>query len=113
MTVATLAAPWVDIGAESEIPARGARRVYIGATPVGIFRSGDGAIFALVDRCPHKGGPLTSGIVHGRAVSCPLHNLAISLETGAALIDGEGCARTLPIKSKDGRLLLDVRGIDA
>jgi nitrite reductase (NADH) small subunit len=108
----TITTPWIDIGPESEVPVRGARRVYVGATPVGVFRSGDGEVFALIDRCPHKGGPLSSGIVHGRAVSCPLHNIAFSLESGAALVEGEGCAKTLPIKSKDGRLLLDVRGID-
>lgn len=113
MNAMTLHAPWVDVGAETEIPLRGARRVTIGATPIAVFRSGDGALFALVDRCPHKGGPLSSGIVHGRAVSCPLHNLAISLETGAALVEGEGCTRTLPLSVKAGRVLLDLRGVNA
>jgi nitrite reductase (NADH) small subunit len=111
MTAITLEAPWSDIGAEDEIPLRGARRVYVGATPVGVFRSGDGAVFALVDRCPHKGGPLSSGIVHGRAVSCPLHNMAISLESGKALGEDEGCTTPLAVKISGGRVLLDVRGV--
>ena len=113
MTAMMIEAPWVDVGAEAEIPLRGARRVYVGATPVGVFRSGDGAIFALIDRCPHKGGPLSSGIVHGRAVSCPLHNLAISLETGKALAEDEGCATPLAVKISKGRVLLDIRGVKA
>ncbi|MES1202211.1 MAG: nitrite reductase small subunit NirD [Pseudomonadota bacterium] len=103
-----IAPPWIDVGAESEIPLRGARRVNVGATPVAVFRSGDGAIFALVDRCPHKGGPLSSGMVHGRAVSCPLHNLSISLETGRAAREEDGCARTLSVEVRDGRVLLDL-----
>lgn len=108
MNAMSLAPPWIDVGAETEIPLRGARRIYIGATPVGVFRSGDGAIFALVDRCPHKGGPLSSGIIHGRSVSCPLHNLSISLETGRANADEEDCARALKVEVRDGRVLIDV-----
>jgi nitrite reductase (NADH) small subunit len=111
MSAMTLEAPWIDVAAESEIPTRGARRVTIGTTPVAVFRSGDGALFAMVDRCPHKGGPLSSGIVHGRVVSCPLHSLAISLETGAALLEGEGCTQTLPVSVQNGRVRLDVRGL--
>jgi nitrite reductase (NADH) small subunit len=113
LNAVALAPPLIDVGAESEIPLRGARRVYIGETPIGVFRSGDGAIFALVDRCPHKGGPLTSGMIHGRAVACPLHNLSISLETGRAASEDEGCARTLPVEVRGGRVLLDVRGLMA
>ena len=113
MNAMTLAPSWADVGAESEIPLRGARRVYVGETPIGVFRSGDGAIFALVDRCPHKGGPLTSGIVHGRAVACPLHNLSISLETGRAGAEEEGCTRTLPVEVRAGRVMLDMRGVMA
>jgi nitrite reductase (NADH) small subunit len=108
-----LEAPWIDIAAEADIPLRGARRVMVGATPVGIFRAGDGAVFALVDRCPHKNGPLTNGIVHGRSVACPLHNMNISLETGRAPTEEEGCTRTLPVAQRGGRILIDIRSLNA
>jgi nitrite reductase (NADH) small subunit len=104
-------APWIDVAGETEIPLRGARRVMIGATPIGLFRAGDGAIFALVDRCPHKNGPLTDGMVHGRHVACPLHNMNISLETGRAPTEEEGCAKTLPVAQRDGRVLIDIRAL--
>jgi nitrite reductase (NADH) small subunit len=71
------------------------------ATPQGkiaIFRTAEDRVFALVDRCPHKSGPLSQGIVHGSAVTCPLHNWVISLETGKALGADEGAAHTIPVK---------------
>jgi nitrite reductase (NADH) small subunit len=76
---------WTDVGAVSDIPLRGARRVPTRNGDVAIFRTGDGRVFALKDACPHKGGPLSQGIVHGQAVACPLHNWSIELATGEAM----------------------------
>jgi nitrite reductase (NADH) small subunit len=102
---------WVDVGDEGDIAPRGARRVMFGDTPIGVFRTGDGSLFALIDRCPHKRGPLSDGIVHGRAIACPLHNWTISLETGQALGADSGCTPTLPVAARDGRILIDVRSL--
>jgi nitrite reductase (NADH) small subunit len=102
---------WTDIGLEDEVPARGARRFMIGETPIAVFRSGDGGVFALMDQCPHKKGPLSEGIVHGRAVSCPLHAWVISLETGEAQGADSGCTTTFPVRIEDGRLLVDISRI--
>lgn len=99
---------WIDIGTLDEIPARGARCI---ATPNGriaVFRTTEDRVFAIEDNCPHKGGPLSQGIVHGSAVTCPLHNWVISLETGRALGADEGSVRTIPVKVDDGRLMLSV-----
>lgn len=102
---------WTDIGLESEVPARGARRFMIGETPIAVFRSGDGGIFALVDQCPHKKGPLSEGIVHGRAVTCPLHAWVISLESGEAQGADHGCVQTFPMRVEEGRMLIDVASL--
>jgi nitrite reductase (NADH) small subunit len=102
---------WTDIGAEEDVSARGARRFMIGETPIAVFRAGDGALFALIDQCPHKKGPLSDGIVHGRSVSCPLHAWVISLETGEAQGADHGCTETFPVKVEAGRLLIDVTRI--
>ncbi len=99
---------WIDVGAVSDIPRRGARRVPSPHGDIAIFRTGEDALFALMDRCPHKGGPLSQGIVHGRAVACPLHNWSIDLATGEPLgaDRGKGCSPTVPLRIEDGRILL-------
>ena len=98
---------WVDVGALTDIPLRGSRVVKAGSRCIALFRTADSEVFALDDKCPHKGGPLSQGIVHGRAVTCPLHNWVIDLGTGRAQGADEGQTRTVPVMIKDGRLLID------
>jgi nitrite reductase (NADH) small subunit len=97
---------WIAIGTATDIPLRGARCV---ATPQGriaIFRTAGNRFFAIEDKCPHRAGPLSQGMVHGDAVTCPLHNWVISLETGAALGADEGTVRTFALKVEEGRLFI-------
>jgi nitrite reductase (NADH) small subunit len=98
---------WIDIGAVHEVPVRGARVVRTPQGCLAIFRTGANEIFALDDRCPHKGGPLSQGIVHGKAVTCPLHSWVISLETGRAQGADQGRVRAHRVRVEDGRVLLD------
>jgi nitrite reductase (NADH) small subunit len=98
---------WIDVGPLAAIPVRGARTVPVaGGDEVALFRTGDNQVFALVNRCPHKHGPLSQGIIHGHSVSCPLHNWRISLLTGEALGEDRGCTPTIPVKVDGGRVLL-------
>ena len=105
MTIMEIA--WIDIGAIDAIPLRGARVVKTEIGCVAVFRTAENEAYAIDDRCPHKGGPLSQGIVHGRSVTCPLHNWVISLETGEALGADKGAATTIAMKIMDGRILLD------
>ena len=73
---------------------------------VSVFRTGDDEVFALIDECPHKQGPLSQGIVHGTVVTCPLHNWNISLKTGEALGEDKGCVPTIPLRVDAGRIYL-------
>lgn len=98
---------WLDIGAVEDIPLRGARVVKTARGCVAVFRTAGREVFAVDDHCPHKGGPLSQGIVHGRAVTCPLHNWVISLEDGAALGPDDGRVRAHRVRIEAGRLLLD------
>jgi nitrite reductase (NADH) small subunit len=97
---------WIDVGGVEDVPARGARIVAAPAGDIAIFKAADGTLFALRDKCPHKGGPLSQGIVHGHAVTCPLHNWVISLQTGSAQGADKGCTPTFPIKVINGRVLI-------
>ena len=98
---------WLDIGWAHEIPLRGARTVPVeGGEEIAVFRTGDDKVFALVNRCPHKGGPLSQGIVHGHSVACPLHNWNIALATGQAQGEDKGCVPVIPVKVDGGRILI-------
>ncbi|MEP6504243.1 MAG: nitrite reductase small subunit NirD [Betaproteobacteria bacterium] len=98
---------WKLICRIDDIPVLGARRV---RRPVGddvaIFRTADDRVFALLDRCPHKGGPLSQGIVFGESVACPLHNWAISLVDGEARAPDVGCATHFAVRLVDGEVSL-------
>jgi nitrite reductase (NADH) small subunit len=96
----------VAVGAEADIPVQGARVVRTPFCDIAVFRTASGEVLAVDDRCPHRGGPLSQGIVHGDAVTCPLHNWVISLRTGKAQGADEGCVRTLPVKVEHGVVLI-------
>lgn len=98
---------WIDIAALDAVPQRGARMVKTAHGCVAVFRTGADEVFALDNACPHKKGPLAEGIVHGKAVTCPLHNWVISLETGEAQGADEGRVATYPARVEGGRILLD------
>ena len=98
---------WIDIGALDDIPLRGARVVKTRAGCVALFRTEAEEVFATSNTCAHKGGPLSEGIVHGRRVTCPLHNWVWSLETGEAQGADEGRISTYPVRVQDGRILID------
>lgn len=98
---------WIDIGALEDIPPQGARVVKTALGCVAVFRTAEDQVFAMDDRCPHKGGPLSEGIVHGTSVTCPLHAWVFSLETGQAQGADSGAVATYPARVSAGRILLD------
>ena len=78
------------------VPVQGSRVVRTSGGCVAVFRTAGGEAFAMDDRCPHKGGPLSQGIVHGKSVTCPLHGMVFSLETGHAQGADTGSVATIP-----------------
>ncbi len=99
-------ASWIDIGALEDIPREGARVVRTAVGCVAVFRTADDRAFALDDRCPHKGGPLSEGIVHGTSVTCPLHNWVFDMATGQAQGADDGSVATYAIRVESGRILI-------
>ncbi len=91
-----------------EIPRLGSRRLARPRGPdVALFRTGDDQVFALLDRCPHQGGPLSQGIVFGTSVACPLHNWTLALDDGCARAPDQGCTPRFSVRVEDGAVYLD------
>ncbi len=101
---------WTPICRIDDIPVLGARRV---TRPVGVavavFRTSQDEVFALLDRCPHKGGPLSQGIVFGNSVACPLHNWTFGLDDGCAKSPDEGCVPRVACRVEAGEVMLDTQ----
>jgi nitrite reductase (NADH) small subunit len=107
---------YTPVCALADIPRLGARVVErAGACGVNIavFRTADDRVFALADRCPHKGGPLSQGIVYGERVACPLHNWSIELASGDAVAPDVGCTRSFPVRVEHGDVYVALTSDDA
>lgn len=103
---------WTSVCRIDDIPRTGSRVLKRagGADDIAVFRAWDDHVFALLDRCPHKGGPLSAGLVHGHAVTCPLHGWTIGLADGRAQAPDQGCSRRIAVKVEDGTVYLDLAG---
>lgn len=99
---------WIKILQLEDIPKLGSRIVRTAAGDIAVFRTSDDKVFALRDACPHKGGPLSQGIVHGTSVTCPLHNWKIDLASGEALGPDEGCTNVFPVKLEGDEVYLQI-----
>jgi nitrite reductase (NADH) small subunit len=99
---------WIEVGNLDDIPALGARVVQTADGNIAVFRTRDDEVFAVRDQCPHKGGPLSQGIVSGKRVACPLHDWKINLDSGEAVAPDEGCAATFPVKMDGDKIMLSL-----
>jgi nitrite reductase (NADH) small subunit len=99
---------WIKVAALEDIPVLGARVVQAKHTRIAIFRNTEDEVFALEDRCPHKGGPLSQGIVHGKTVTCPLHAWNIDMSQGCAIEPDVGCVQTYDLKIEGNEVWLDL-----
>ncbi len=99
---------WIKIAPLSEFPQQGARVVRHDGKDIAVFRNAGDGIFAMNDKCPHKGGPLSQGIVSGNTVTCPLHGMNICFDDGKALAPDEGCVGTYPVKVEEGVVFLQI-----
>ncbi|MBI4082564.1 MAG: nitrite reductase small subunit NirD [Candidatus Lambdaproteobacteria bacterium] len=97
---------WMEIGVLEDVPRRGARVVRTPRGEIAVFRTGRDELFALDNRCPHRGGPLSEGIVHGNAVTCPLHSWVIDLTSGKAAAPDSGCVTAYPVAVYGARVRL-------
>lgn len=99
---------WTTICNLQDIPSMGSRIIKSSKGDIAVFRTGADEVFALFDKCPHKGGPLSQGIVYDKRVTCPLHNWVIELDTGNAVAPDEGCAHSIAVKLEGDKVSLDL-----
>ena len=99
-------AEWKSICKLDDIPRLGSRIVRSMNGDIALFRTSSDEVFALRDRCPHKGGPLSQGLVHGNQVTCPLHGWRLRLDSGEAVAPDQGCSRRYPIRIESGTVFL-------
>lgn len=99
---------WKQVAALEDIPQLGSRVVKTAAQDIAVFRTADDRVFALHDHCPHKGGPLSQGIVHGDKVTCPLHGWNIGLADGNAVAPDEGRTGCIQVKLENGLVFLKI-----
>lgn len=68
-----------------DVPEGGTRRVKLeGHSAIAVYNVG-GRIHATADRCTHAGGSLSSGVVTGDTIECPLHGCRFRIATGEPL----------------------------
>ena len=99
---------WVEVVALDDIPALGSRVIETDTVEIAVFRTANDEVFAIKNACPHKGGPLSEGIVHGTTVTCPLHNWKINLIDGIALAPDEGCSNIFTVKVENGLVFIEL-----
>ena len=104
---------WKRICGLEDIPRLGARVLQRVQGNIAVFRNGEDEVFALEDKCPHKGGPLSQGIVHGKQVTCPLHAWKICLDDGNAVAPDVGCTKRFAVKREGSEVYLDLKGLAA
>ena len=106
-----MAAHWRFVCELHELPVLGARvieRSDEDGGNVAVFRNASDVVFALLDKCPHKGGPLSQGIVFGERVACPLHNWSIELKSGEAVAPDIGCTKRFAVKVENSRVFVEL-----
>jgi len=100
---------WKVICRIEDIPRLGARKITRrSGGDIAVFRTAEDKVFALLDKCPHKGGPLSQGIVFGESVACPLHNWTIGLADGCAAAPDVGCAQRFSVRVEGDSVALDM-----
>jgi nitrite reductase (NADH) small subunit len=97
---------WLDAGPVDAIPCPGARRLHTEHGDIALVRTGSNTVYAIGDKCPHKGGPLSQGMVFGEKLQCPTHGLVVDLMTGVAVAPDTGAVSTYRVRVENGRILI-------
>ena len=101
---------WLDLGPLDDLPEGRPVLRKAGGLRFACVRAGDHA-FAIDDRCPHQGYPLSQGSCKDGVLTCEWHNWKFDLATGECTFGGEA-VRRYPTRVEGGRVHLST-AIDA
>ena len=72
----------------------------------------EGEIYAVEGICPHAGGPLGQGALHGETLVCPWHAWEFNCRTGTSDFDESLQLEQVPVKIENGEILIDAPVFD-
>ena len=99
---------WIDAGRASELAPGKMRRIDAGGRPI-LLANVAGRLYAVDDTCTHEEASLSTGVLKGELVKCPLHNSRFNVRTGEVLEEpAEEPLRTYPVREEGGRILVGV-----
>jgi nitrite reductase (NADH) small subunit len=98
----------VKVAELSELKEQIGKEVMVQGYQVGLFLLTSGKVLAIENRCPHKGGTLTEGIVSEDHVFCPLHDWKICLEDGLVQAPDTGCVKTFDVTVEGQNVYLTI-----
>jgi nitrite reductase (NADH) small subunit len=94
---------WLQVCTLHELSRAGVRTLALPELNVAVFRLADGRVFAIEDRCPHRGARLSAGVIYDAdKIACLDHGWGIRLADGEAEAPEQGCVLTFPVKVEDG-----------
>jgi nitrite reductase (NADH) small subunit len=97
----------INLGSVEKVPKGQGFCFIVAGREIAVFRQRDGKLFATQNRCPHKQGPLSEGLVGAGKVICPLHAHKFDLSSGQGP-DPKECLRVYPVREEKGEILIGV-----
>ena len=91
----------------TDVPPGSAIHVVSGETAVAICNVA-GKIFALDGICPHSGGPLGHGALHGSTLVCPWHAWDFDCRTGQSDVDDGIKQQTYAVQVEKGEIFVEL-----
>ncbi|MDG5787070.1 nitrite reductase small subunit NirD [Evansella sp. AB-P1] len=98
----------IKVAKVSDLAVGVGQRVNIAGKEIALFKQNDGIIKAILNRCPHKGGPLSEGIVSGEHVFCPLHDWKINMNDGQVQAPDIGCVKTYHVEIMKDTVFIEI-----
>ncbi|MBV8809738.1 MAG: Rieske 2Fe-2S domain-containing protein [Acidobacteriaceae bacterium] len=99
--------PLVNVKPLSEVPQGAVIEVEANGATYAVCNV-DGELHCVDGTCPHAGGPLGQGTLHGNHLVCPLHGFGFDCRTGLNDDDEDMTVQTYRVEVQDGNVLIDV-----